>query len=197
MDDLREGRPIVRVGRSDGGRRAPRRYAATRRADGAAASTVGTVLMVALVVAMVSILGAFLLGMFRPDVPAPEVDIMTTGSTDSMYIHINYVSESRPISEFRLLARMPGGDLVRFDSDGDAVADTYMSTDLADVTVASTASTRETPAVYVDLDRDGEVGPGDFLTFHNVFFPATAPFIDMTHGYKKVGMAPSGVHMDS
>lgn len=197
MDDSWEGRSPVMADRPVGTRRALRPRLAMRRTDGAVAVTIGTVLMVVLIVVMVSVLGAFLLGLFDPDAPAPEIDVLTTGATDGMYVHVNYVSESRPLGEFRLLARTSGGDLVRFDSDGDAVADATVSFDLDDIVVASTTSTRDTPIVYVDLDGNGEVGPGDFLTFKNLFFPVTSPFIDTTHGYKRVGMAPSGVHRDS
>jgi hypothetical protein len=187
----------VRDGRSSVGRRAMRRHSAMLRADATGIGSVSTVLMVVMVVAMMSIVGAYAMGLFKPEAPAPTLEVMSSVMTDSNYAHIRYASELRPLHEFRVMARLPDGTMVRYDSDGDAVADATMNAYLDNITVGSATDERLTPVVYVDMDGDGRVGPGDYFTFRDRFYPVLSPFIDMTRGYKMVGMAPSGVHRDS
>jgi len=187
----------VRDGRSSVGRRAMRRHSAMLRADATGTGGVGTVLMVVMVVAMMSIVGVYAMGLFKPEAPAPTLEVMSSVMTDSSYAHIRHVSEKRPLHEFRLMARLPNGTMVQYDSDGDAVADASMNAYLDNITVGSATDDRLTPVVYVDVDGDGRVSPGDFLTFRDLFYPVLAPFIDVTHGYAMVGTAPNGVHRDS
>jgi len=174
-----------------------RRHSAMLRADETGLGSVGTTLMVVMVVAMMSIVGVYVMGLFRPEAPAPTLEVMSSVMTDSNYLHVRHVSEARPLHEFRLMARLPDGTMVQYDSDGDAVADASMNAYLDEVMVISATDDRLTPVVYVDTDGDGRVSPGDYLTFRERFFPVLAPFIDVTRGYRAVGMAPSGVHRDS
>jgi len=141
--------------------------------------------------------GVYAMGLFKPETPAPTLEVMSSVMTDSNYAHIRSVSEMRPLHEFRLMARLPDGTMVRYDSDGDAVADADMNAYLDNVTVVSATDDRLTPVVYVDTDGDGRVSVGDYLTFRDLFFPVLAPFIDVTHGYTMVSTAPNGVHRDS
>jgi hypothetical protein len=173
------------------------RTMALRRADGAAISTIGTVLLVILTVAMISIVGAFLMGKAQYDKEAPTMGVVMTTETDRMHAHINEVSESRPLSEFRLLARLENGTMVMYDSDGDAVGDKAMSSNLDELSVDSASGPLKAPLVYVDADANGLVSSGDYLTFRHPYFPPLAPFIDVTHGYKIVETAPSGIPRDT
>ena len=174
-----------------------RRWSAVGCSEGAAASNVGTILLVVLTVAMISVVGAYVFGMAQMDAPAPELEVVVTNDMNSFHAHISGVSEERPISEFRLIARLDDGSMVLYDSDGDAVGDAALSHDLDQLAVDSASGPQMTPLVYVDVDRDGQVSSGDYLTFRHPFFPPLAPFIDATHGYKMVLTAPSGIPRDS
>lgn len=168
-----------------------------RRAAAAEMGSIGTVLLVILVVALMSAVGVFVMGLARIDAPAPEVEVVTTSEMDRLYAHINSVSEARPISEFRLMARLENGTMVLYDSDGDAVGDIAMSHDLDLLTVDSATGPLKAPIVYVDVDGNDRVSSGDYMTYRHPFFPPLSPFIDITHGYKVVGTSPGGIHRDS
>jgi hypothetical protein len=165
--------------------------------DGAAASSVGTVLLVAITVAMISVVGAFIMGLTQVDADAPTLGVVMTSESDRMHAHINEVSESRPLDEFRLLARLENGTMVMYDSDGDAVGDMALSASLESLAVDSASGPLKAPLVYVDSDNDEKVSTGDYLTFRHPYFPPLAPFIDVTHGYMIVETAPRGIPRDT
>jgi hypothetical protein len=167
------------------------------QADAAAISTIGTVLLVILTVAMISVVGAFIMGKAQLDNEPPTLGVVMTSETDRMHAHINEVSESRPLSEFRLLARLANETLVMYDSDGDAIGDAALAADLDELAVDSASGPLKAPLVYVDSDGDGKVTSGDYMTFRHPFFPPLAPMIDVTHGYKIVETAPSGIPRDT
>lgn len=194
-----EGRGPLGTSKAHGSARRRLRlgYKAVRRDDVAVVSQVGTILLVALAVAMMTIVGAYVMGLAQFDEPVPSMEVVTTSQSDRMHAHISHVSDARPISEFRLLARDDAGNMIIYDSDGDAVGDAVISNNLDDLTVRSATGPLRHPLVYVDADGDGRVSSGDFITFRHPFFPPISPFIDTTHGYKVVEMAPNGVHRDS
>ncbi len=148
-------------------------------------------------VAMMTIVGVYVMGLVQFDEPVPTLEVVTTSQTDRMHAHISHVSDARPISEFRLLARDADGNMIIYDSDGDAVGDAVISNNLDDLSVRSATGPMRHPLVYVDADGDGRVSSGDFITFRHPFFPPISPFVDTTHGYKVVETAPNGVHRDS
>ena len=179
----------------DGKRRLRRR--SLMNADRGVASNVATILLVILAVAMVSIVGAFVFGMVQMDEEAPDVGIVMTSEMDRMHAHIDEVSESRPLSEFRLLARLENGTMVTYDSDGDAVGDRALAMDLDRLTVEAASGPLPAPLVYVDSDKNGRLSAGDYMTFRHPFFPPMAPMIDVTHGYMIVEQAPCGIPRDT
>lgn len=170
---------------------------AFRRDDGVVVSQIGTILLMALVVVMATIVGAYVMTLADFNEPPPTMEVVTSSQPDRMHAHIKDVDEARPISEFRLIARDSTGNLIIYDSDGDAVGDAIISTNLDDLTVASASGPMGHPLVFVDADGNGLVSSGDFITFRHPFFPPISPFIDTTHGYKVVEMAPNGIHRDS
>lgn len=180
-----------------GHQRTLRRRFGFRRTAGAEMGSIGTVLLVILVVALMSVVGVYVMGLARMDAPAPELEVRTTSEVDRMYAHISSVSEARPIYEFRLMARHENGTMVLYDSDGDAVGDMAMSHDLDLLTVEAATGPLKAPIVYVDVDGNDRVSSGDYMTYRHPFFPPLAPFIDVTHGYKVVGQSPGGIHRDS
>jgi hypothetical protein len=178
-------------------RRLHLRRIALRRADEAGVSQVGTILLVAMAVAMMTIVGVYVMGLAQFDEPAPSLEVVTTSQTDRMHAHIKHVSEARPVSEFRLMARDAEGNMIVYDSDGDAVGDALISTPLEQLAVDAAVGPLAHPLVFVDSDGDDRVSSGDFITYRHPFFPPISPFIDTTHGYKVVEMAPNGIHRDS
>jgi len=170
---------------------------AFRRDEGAGVSQIGTILLVALVMVMATIVGAYVTRLANFDKPPPSLEIITTTEPDRMYAHIKHVSEARPISEFRLLARDIDGNMVIYDSDGDAVGDRVIAIDLDELSTTSASGPKRHPLIYVDADGNDRVSSGDFITYRHPFFPPISPFIDTTHGYKVVEMAPNGIHRDS
>jgi hypothetical protein len=190
-----QGRKATFKPNSDGGYRLRRCF--IQRDDGAAASSIGTVLLVILTVAMISVVGAFIMGLAQMDSEPPTLGVVMTSESDRMHAHINEVSESRPLDEFRLLARLENGTMVMYDSDGDAIGDRALAADLDELTVSSASGPLKAPLVYVDSDYDDKVSSGDYLTFRHPYFPPLAPFIDVTHGYMIVETAPRGIPRDT
>lgn len=170
---------------------------AFRRDDGVVVSQMGTILLMALVVVMATIVGAYVMRLADFNEPPPTMEVVTSSQPDRMHAHIKHVDEALPISEFRLVARDSGGNLVIYDSDGDAVGDALISTNLEHLSVGSASGPMKHPLVFVDADNNGRVSSGDFITFRHPFFPPISPFVDITHGYKVVEMAPNGIHRDS
>lgn len=170
---------------------------AVRRDDGAVVSQVGTILLVVLTVVMATAVGAYVMRLVQADEAAPTLEVVTTSQPDRMHAHIKHASDARPISEFRLLARDEAGNMIIYDSDGDAVGDAIISIRLDELSVTSASGPMKHPLVFVDADGDGRVSSGDFITYRHPFFPPIAPFIDTTHGYKVVETAPNGIHRDS
>ncbi len=170
---------------------------AVRRDDGAVVSQVGTILLVILTVVMATAVGAYVMRLAQYDESPPTLEVITTSQPDRMHAHIKHASDARPISEFRLLARDDAGNMIIYDSDGDAVGDAIISTRLDELSVTSASGPMKHPLVFVDADGDGRVSSGDFITYRHPFFPPISPFIDTTHGYKVVEMAPNGIHRDS
>jgi hypothetical protein len=170
---------------------------AFRREDGAGVSQVGTILLVALALVLATIVGAYVMKLADFNDPPPTMEVVTSSAPDRMHAHIKHVDEALPISEFRLIARDNEGNLVIYDSDGDAVGDAVISTNLEHLSVKAASGPMKHPLVFVDADENDRVSSGDFITFRHPFFPPIAPFVDTTHGYKVVEMAPKGIHRDS
>ena len=196
MHTIRSRGPIGTPRSASGGRRNLRRRPFSLD-DAAVASNVGTVLLVILAVAMVSIVGAFVFGMAQFEKEPPEVGIVMTSDPDRMHAHINDVSESRPISEFRVLARLDNGTMVMYDSDGDAIGDKALALGLDELSIETAAGPLPAPLVYIDADKNDMVSSGDYFTYRHPFFPPLAPMIDVTHGYMIVEMAPNGIPRDT
>ncbi len=170
---------------------------AFRPDDGAGVSQVGTILLVALTLVLATIVGAYVMKLADFNEPPPTMEVITSSAPDRMHAHIKNVDDSRPISEFRLLARDDAGNLVVYDSDGDAVGDAVISTNLEHLSVKAASGPMRHPLVFVDADDNDRVSSGDFITYRHPFFPPISPFVDTTHGYKVVEMAPKGIHRDS
>lgn len=170
---------------------------ACRGQDQAVISSIGTVLLVAITAAMMVIVGVFVMGLAKFDEAAPELEVVTSNDMGSLRVHVNSVTEARPTSEFRLIATASNGSVIMYDSDGDAVADAALSHDLSLLSVDSATGPQMTPLVYVDVDHNGRVSSGDYITYRYPYFPPLSPFIDATHGYKVVKQAPSGIPRDS
>ena len=161
------------------------------------AASIGTVLLVVLVAAMMAIVSVFVFGIVElPDDP-PEVEVVYSQLNDRWSVHISDVSEERSFDEFRLAVRGPDGNYVMFDDDQDGVADNLMVMKLDSITTASGGGPQSAPVFYIDVDSDGSVSSGDVLVASANFLPGNSLLMDSTRGYKQVGLDPHGIPLDS
>lgn len=159
--------------------------------------SIGTVLLVALVAAMMTIVGVFVFGIVKMPEDPPEVEVVYTHLNDRWSAHVSDVSTERPVGEFRLAVRGPDGNFVLFDEDRDGIADGLMSMKLDTITTSSGGGPQMSPVVFVDVDGDGKVSAGDVLIATANFLPGNSLLIDGTRGYKLVGLDPHGIPLGS
>ena len=163
----------------------------------AVAAAVGSVLLVVVTVAMIVVVGVFAFGLVKMPEEPPTMDVVYTHLNDRWSIHITDLSEEIPLDEFRLLAYHENGDFATYDPDGDAVADTLVVTNLADIATVSGSGPQVSPVVFVDTDGDGMVSIGDQLLVLAYYMPSSNLFMDGNRGFKLVGEAPHGIPADS
>jgi len=173
-----------------------RRVILTKDEEGAVGS-IGTVMMVVLVAAMMTIVSVFVFSIVRMPEDPPEVEVIYSHLNDRWSVHVSDVSTEKPIDEFRLGVRNADGTFVLFDEDRDGIADGLMSMRLDTVTSSSGGGPQLSPVVYVDVDGDGQVSSGDVLVATANFLPGNSLLIDGTRGYKLVGLDPHGIPMGS
>jgi hypothetical protein len=174
-----------------------RRVILKRGDEVAAAAAVGTILLVVITVAMIVVVGVFAFNLVKMPEQPPTMDVVYTHLNDRWSIHITDLSEEIPLDEFRLIAYHENGDFATYDPDGDAVADTLVVTNLADIATASGSGPQASPVVFVDTDGDGMVSIGDQFVVLAYYMPASNLFMDGNRGFKLVGEAPHGIPADS
>ena len=174
-------------------RRTDRLRRCLRSDEGAAASQVGTLLLVIITIVLSTVVGGFAFGLVKFPEPPPTLDYISSHVPNRWNIHISSVSEQFPISGFRLITTKGDGDFVVYDTDGDAVPDSLLVAGLTSLVVLSAAGPQHSPLVYVDADADGNVSPGDFMVAYQPFYTPFAPFLDATRGYQVVDPAPGGI----
>lgn len=165
--------------------------------ESATTGSIGTVLLVVLVAAMMTIVSVFVFGIVKMPEDPPDVEVVYTHLNDRWSAHVSDVSTERPIGEFRLAVRGPDGNFVLFDEDRDGIADGLMSMRLDTVITSSGGGPQMSPVVFVDVDGDGKVSAGDVLIATANFLPGNSLLIDGTRGYKLVGLDPHGIPLGS
>jgi hypothetical protein len=161
------------------------------------AASIGTVLLVVLVAAMMAIVSVFVFGLVKMPEDPPEVEVVYSQLGDRWSAHVSDVSTEEPISEFRLAVRGPDGNYILYDDDRDGIADGLMSMKLETVISGSGSGPQISPVVFIDVDGDGKVSSGDSLIATSNFLPGNSLLIDSTRGYKLVGLFPHWIPLDS
>ena len=163
----------------------------------AVAASIGTVLLVVLVAAMMTIVSVFLFGIVQLPEDPPEVEVVYSQLNDRWSVHVSDVNDERPMDEFRLAVRGTDGNYVMFDDDQDGVADGLMVMKLDTIASPSGAGPQSAPVLFIDVDEDGSVSGGDVLIATASFLPGNHLFSDGTRGYRMVGLNPHGIPLDS
>ena len=165
--------------------------------ESAMTGSIGTVLLVVLVAAMMTIVSVFVFGIVKMPEEPPDVEVVYSHLNDRWSAHVSDVSTERPVEEFRLAVRGPDGNFVLYDEDRDGIADGLMSMELNTITTSSGGGPQMSPVVFVDVDGNGKVSAGDVLVATANFLPGNSLLIDGTRGYKLVGLDPHGIPLGS
>ncbi len=163
-----------------------------RDRSGAAAS-VGTVLLVVLTVAMVSVVGLYVFTIVRmPDEP-PDIKVSFYNLNNRWSASITYSGEPVPLVELRLIVRTPESEYATYDSDGDGVRDAVLVGKASEMSVSSGDGPQLTPLVFVDADGDDRLTVGDSIVAYEFYYFPSGPIMDADRGYAYVGPNPNGI----
>jgi hypothetical protein len=158
-----------------------------------AASSIGTVLLVVLVVAMVSVVGLYVFTIVRmPDEP-PDIKVSYHQLNNRWSASITYSREPVPLEQLRLIVRTPDSDFATYDSDGDGVRDEVLVGKASEMSVASGDGPQTTPLVFVDSDGDDRLTVGDSIVAYEFYYYPSGPLLDADRGYAYVGPHPDGI----
>jgi FlaG/FlaF family flagellin (archaellin) len=165
--------------------------------DEAVASAVGTVLLVVITVALVSVVGLFLFALFSQPEEPPELRVNFVKLNSRWSISISSSSDEVPLDSLRIIAEGTNGELITYDSDGDGIRDSAMVDELDHVAVEYGDGPQTSPIVYVDADGDGKTSVGDSIVVFELFYPPARPLLDADRGYRIVGPSPDAIPRDS
>ncbi len=167
------------------------------KGDEAVASTIGTVLLVVITVALMSVLGVYLFGIVKLPEDPPTLKSYETSLNGRWSFHISQASDSKPIKDFDLVCFRSDGSVMEYDSDGDTVPDTMLSLNLADIAKTTFTGPTLVPVAYLDTNGNGKVDTGDTLIAFAQYVPPTKILADADRGYKAVGLPPDDLPLDS
>ncbi len=160
-------------------------------------ASIATILLVAIVVAMISVVGIYAFTLVRvPDEP-PEIKTSYNKLNDRWSASITKVDEDLPLNHFRLVARDPDMEYITYDSDGDGVADSLLVGKGTDLAVTSGDGPQTSPVVLVDADGDDRLSVGDSIVAYAFYYFPSGPLMDADRGYAMVGPNPDGIPRDS
>jgi hypothetical protein len=165
--------------------------------DAAAAAAVGTILLVVITVAMMVVIGVFVFSLVEMPEDPPEMQVSYSHLNNRWSASIRSTTEEAALSSMRILVRDPGGAFVSYDTDGDAVPDTLMVWDLADIAVSKGDGPQPAPVIFVDSNEDGKVNVGDSIVAYGPYYYPVGPLMDADRGYKLVGLATDFIPRDS
>jgi hypothetical protein len=160
-------------------------------------ASISTILLVAIVVALMTVVGMFAYGIVDIPEDPPSVEVVYTDLNDRWSIHFSDVSTDIDFSDFRLLAHREDGNYVQYDADRDGAAEALLAIPLEDIVSGTGGAAQSTPIVFIDVDGDGAVSAGDILIVYSEFIPNNHLFLDATRGHQMVGGNPYGIPLDS
>jgi len=171
-----------------------------RRADAAVTAQIGALLLVVITVVLTVVVGLFATGLVRLPEEAPTMGCVGSRACDrwnTWSIQIEDVSETLPISQYRVIVDHPNGTRVMYDTDGDLRPDEPLVAGLESLVVSGADVPHTAPVVFIDQDLDGRVGPADTIVVFGTYFALAGPLLDATRGYKPVDRAPAGIPIES
>jgi hypothetical protein len=160
-------------------------------------ASISTILLVAIVVALMTVVGMFAYGIVDIPEDPPSVEVVYTDLNDRWSIHFSDVSTDIDFSDFRLLAHREDGNYVQYDADRDGAAEALLAIPLEDIVSGTGGAAQSTPIVFIDVDGDGAVSAGDILIVYSEFIPNNHLCLDATLGHQMVGGNPYGIPLDS
>lgn len=160
-------------------------------------ASIGTVLLVVLVVAMISVIGVFVFTLARvPDEP-PDVKVSFHHLNDRWSVSVTYSGRPVSLDQLRLIARTEDMEFATYDSDGDGLKDAVMVSQVNELAVSSGDGPQLTPIVYVDADGDGRLTVGDTIVVYEFYYFPVGPIMDADRGYAMVGPNPNSIPRNS
>jgi len=168
------------------------------RSDGyGVAGSIGTSLLLVLVVSMMTLVGLYVFTMVRvPDEP-PDLKINFSQLNDRWTVSITYARDPVPLHQLRLIVRTEYNEYATYDSDGDGLKDAMIVGTLDEMAVTSGDGPQMTPIVFVDADGDGNVTVGDSIVVYELYYFPSGPLMDADRGFSTVGPNPDGIPRNS
>ena len=165
--------------------------------DAGATTAIGTILLVVITVAMVVVVGLFVFQLVEFPEDPPEMQVSYSHLNNRWSASIRSTTEEADLSSMRILVRDQSGAFVSYDTDGDAVPDTLMVWDMADVAVSTGDGPQPAPVIFVDSNDDGKVSVGDSIVAYGPYYYPVGPLMDADRGYKLVGTGSDYIPRDS
>ena len=160
-------------------------------------ASIGTVLLVAITVAMMVVVGMWMFTMVQIPEDPPEIKVNFTELNQRWTVSITKSREEVLLNTLRITARDATGNFITYDSDGDGVVDKLMVASMEEIAVASADGPQATPIVFVDVESDERLGVGDSIVVYDTFFFPVGPLMDADRGFALAGMGPDKIPRDS
>jgi hypothetical protein len=160
-------------------------------------ASIGTVLLVAITIAMMVVVGVWMFTLVQfPDEP-PDIEVNFSQLNERWTISITKSREEVRLNTLRIVARDDAGEFIMYDSDGDGVVDKIMVADLEEIAVSSADGPQATPIVFVDVESDDRLGVGDSIVVYEDFFFPVGPLMDSDRAFAFVGPSPDQLPLES
>jgi hypothetical protein len=160
-------------------------------------ASIGTVLLVAITVALMVVVGMWVFTLVQLPEEPPEIKVNFSQLNERWTVSITQYRDEVRLNTLRIIAKDEAGEFITYDSDGDGVVDKLMVADLREIAVASADGPQATPIVFVDVDSDERLGVGDSIVVYEYFFFPVGPLMDADRAYALVGPSPDRIPLDS
>ena len=157
----------------------------------------GTVLLLIITVALTSVIALFLMGIVKTPEDPPTLETVQTGLNGRWAIQLTGVSKELKLSDFQFIGSHANGTHLQYDSDSDGVPDAPLSLTLDKLATMSSSGPTLFPAAFIDTNGDGKVDAGDTFIAYPSYVPQGGALQDASRGYKKVGLPPDDIPLDS
>ena len=160
-------------------------------------ASIGTVLLVAITIAMMVFVGMWVFTLVQLPEDPPDIKVNFSQLNERWTVSVTKSRDEVRLNTLRIVARDDAGEFITYDTDGDGVVDMLMVADLEAIAVASADGPQATPIVFVDVDGDDRLGVGDSIVVYEDFFFPVGPLMDADRAFALVGPAPDSIPLDS